>query len=171
MKAGVQCFWRKNVKQQNPVMVCGAMSSSGVGPLAFLKSTVSVQKSNPGNSTALHAALCWPAVRRCWFYFLATHWQRTQSCFTDCCVAVLDWPAKSSDLTLMENLWNAVMKQMRASNADDLKTAIKPSTSAEPQTDGLQAANIRTLSLWQTSVTEKMGWISWWNFLIKRAVE
>ncbi len=42
-----------------------AMSSAGVGPLCFLKSTVN------GNRIELHAFFCWQALWRCWFHFPA----------------------------------------------------------------------------------------------------
>ncbi len=71
--------WRKRGEAQNPrclrssvkfpqsVMVWGAMSSAGVGPLF---SEVQGQHSCiPGSFRALHASCCWPALWRCRFHF------------------------------------------------------------------------------------------------------
>ncbi len=52
----------------------------------------------------------------------------TKSCFNDYGVTVLDWPANSSDLNPIENIWGIVKRKMRdtrPNNADDLKAAIK----------------------------------------------
>ncbi len=50
-------------------MIWAAMSSAGVGPLCFLKS--SQHSDLPGNFRALHASFCWQALWRCWFHFPA----------------------------------------------------------------------------------------------------
>ncbi len=55
----------------------------------------------------------------------------TKSWFNDHGVTVLDWPANSSDLNLIENLWGIVKRKMRdtrPNNADDLKAANKKAT-------------------------------------------
>ncbi len=75
--------WRKSGEAQNPcclkssvkfpqsVMIWAAMSSAGVGPLCFRKSS---QRSHlPGNFRALLASFCWQALWRCWFHFPAGH--------------------------------------------------------------------------------------------------
>ncbi len=85
--------WRKSGEAQNPrclkssvkfrqsVMIWAAVSSAGVGPLCFLKSS---QRSHlPGTFSALHASFCWQALWRCWFHFPAglgtcPHCQRYQ---------------------------------------------------------------------------------------------
>ncbi len=102
--------WRKSGEAQNPcclkssvkfpqsVMIWAAMSSAGVGPLCFLKSTV-----NAGNFRALHASFCWQALWRCWFHFPAglgtcPHCQRYQKlvqwpwCYCAWLASKLTWP-------------------------------------------------------------------------------
>ncbi len=72
---------RISVKFPQSVMIWAAMSSAGVSPLCFLKSS---QCSHlPGNFRALHASFCWQALWRCWFHFPAglgtcPHCQRYQ---------------------------------------------------------------------------------------------
>ncbi len=73
--------WRKSGKAQNPcclkssvkfpqsVMIWAAMSSAGVGPLCFLKSTV--KAGIPGHFRALHASFCWQALWKFRFNFPA----------------------------------------------------------------------------------------------------
>ncbi len=65
--------WRKSGEAQNPcclkssvkfpqsVMIWGAVTSAGVGPLCFIKSKV--------NFGALYASICCQALWRCWFPF------------------------------------------------------------------------------------------------------
>ncbi len=48
-----------------------------------------------------------------------------KSWFNDHGVTVLDWPAHSSDLNPIENLWGIVKRDTRPNNADDLKAGIK----------------------------------------------
>ncbi len=52
----------------------------------------------------------------------------TKSWFNEHDVGVLDWPANSPNLNLIENIWGSVKRKMRnnrLNNADDLKAAIK----------------------------------------------
>ncbi len=104
--------WRKSGEAQNPcclksrvkfpqsVMIWGAMSSAGVGPLCFLKSTV---------NTAIyqeilehfHASFCWQALWRWLISFSSRTWhlptrQRYQKLVQWPGVTVLDWPANSA---------------------------------------------------------------------------
>ncbi len=105
--------WRKSGEAQNPcclkssvkfpqsVMIWAAMSSAGVWPLCFLKSS---QRSHlPGNFRALHAFFCWQALWRCWFHFPAglgtcPHCQRYQKlvqwpwCYFAWLASKLVWP-------------------------------------------------------------------------------
>ncbi len=74
--------WRKSGEEQNPcclkssvkfpqsVMIWAAMSSTAVGPLCFLKSTVNAAIYLE-MFRALHAFFCWQALWRCWFHFPA----------------------------------------------------------------------------------------------------
>ncbi len=87
-------------------MIWAAMSSAGVDPLCFLKSTVNAASTR--KFRALHASFCWQALWRCWFHFPAglgtcPHCQRYQKLVQWPCVTVLDWPANSPDLN-PENL-------------------------------------------------------------------
>ncbi len=106
--------WRKSGEAQNPcclkssvkfpqsVMIWAAMSSAGVGPLCFLKSTVNAAIYQE-IFRALHASFCWQAVWRCWFHFPAglgtcPHCQRYQKlvqwpwCYCAWLASKLTWP-------------------------------------------------------------------------------
>ncbi len=124
----------ETVHQESPRsdMILAAMSSAGVGPLCFLKSTV---------NTAIYQDILehfmLPSADKLYgdadFIFLqdlapAHTAKGTKSWFNDHGVTVLDWPANSPDLSPIENLWGIVKRKMRhtrPNNADDLKPAIK----------------------------------------------
>ncbi len=105
-------------------MIWAAMSSAGVGPLCFLKSTV-----NAAIYQKILEHMLPSADKR---YgdadFTCPHCQRYQSWFNGHGVTVLDWPANTPDLNPIDNLWAIVKREMRdtrPNNSDELKAAIK----------------------------------------------
>ncbi len=144
-------IWRKSGEAQNPcclkssvkfpqsVMIWAAMSSAGVGPLCFLKSTV---------NTAIYQEILGdfmlPSADKLYgdadFIFqqdlAPAHTAKgTKSWFNDHGVTVLDWPANSPDLNPIENLWGIVKRKMRdtrPNNADDLKVTVKETWASIP---------------------------------------
>ncbi len=98
------------------------MSSAGVGPLCFLKSTV--------NATIYQKIIehfMLPSADK--LYGDADFTAKgTKSRLYDHGVTVLDWPENSPDLNPIENKWGIVKRKMtdtRPNNADDLKASIK----------------------------------------------
>ncbi len=136
--------WRKRGEAQNPrclrssvkfpqsVMVWGAMSSAGVGPLCFLRSKV---------NTAVYQEVLehfmLPAADQLYgdadFIFQqdlapAHSAKATSTWFKDHGIPVLNWPANSPDLNPIENLWGIVKRKMqyaRPNNAEELKATIR----------------------------------------------
>ncbi len=136
--------WRKRGEAQNPrclrssvkfpqsVMVWGAISSAGVGPLCFLRSKV--------NTTVYQEVLehfMLPAADQLYgdadFIFQqdlapAHSAKATSTWFKDHGIPVLNWPANSPDLNPIENLWGIVKRKMRyarPNNAEELKATIR----------------------------------------------
>ncbi len=133
--------WRKRREAQNPrclrssvksVMVWGAMSSAGVGPLCFLRSKV---------NTAVYQEVLehfmLPAADQLYgdadFIFQqelapAHSAKATSIWYRDHSIPVLNWPANSPDLNPIENLWGIVKRKMRyarPNNAEELKATIR----------------------------------------------
>ncbi len=122
----VQC------KVSQSVMVWGAMSSAGVGPLCFLRSKV---------NTAVYQEVLehfmLPAADQLYgdadFIFQqdlapAHSAKATSTWFKDHGIPVLNWPANSPDLNPIENLWGIVKRKMRyarPNNAEELKATIR----------------------------------------------
>ncbi len=143
--------WRKSGEAQNPcclkssvkfpqsVMIWAAMSSAGVGPLCFLKSTV-----NAAIYQEILEHFMLPSADKLYgdadFIFqqdlAPVHTAKgTKSWFSDHGVTVLDWPANSPDLNLIENLWGIVKRKMRdtrPNNADELKATVKETWASIP---------------------------------------
>ncbi len=113
--------WRKSGETQNPcclkssvkfpqsVMIWAAMSSAGVGPLCFLKSTV-----NADIYQEILEHFMLPSADKLYgeadFIFqqdlAPAHTAKgTKSWFNDYSVTVLDWPANSPDLKPRESRW------------------------------------------------------------------
>ncbi len=143
--------WRKSGEAQNPcclkssvklpqsVMIWAAMSSAGVGPLCFLKSTV-----NAAIYQEILEHFMLPSADKLYgdadFIFQqdlapAHTANGTKSWFNDHGVTVLDWPANPPDLNPIENLWGIVKRKMRdtrPNNADDLKATVKETWASIP---------------------------------------
>ncbi len=143
--------WRKSGEAQNPcclkssvkfpqsVMIWAAMSSAGVGPLCFLKSTV-----NAAIYQEILEHFMLPSADKLYGYadfifqqdLAPAHTAKgSKTCFNDHGVTVLDWPANSPDLNPIENLLGIVKRKMRdtrPNNADDLKAAIKETWASIP---------------------------------------
>ncbi len=143
--------WRKSGEAQNPcclkssvkfpqsVMIWAAMSSAGVGPLCFLKSTV-----NAAIYQEMLEHFMLPSADKLYgdadFIFrhdlAPAHTAKgTKSWFSDHGVTVLDWPANSPDLNPIENLWGIVKRKMRdtrPNNTDELKATVKETWASIP---------------------------------------
>ncbi len=115
------------------------MSSAGVGPLCFLKSTV-----NAAIYQEILEHFMLPSADKLYgdadFIFqqdlAPAHTAKgTKSWFNDHGVTVLDWPANSPDLNPIENLWGIVKRKMRdtrPNNADELKATVKETWASIP---------------------------------------
>ncbi len=120
-------------------MIWAAMSSAGVGPLCFLKSTV-----NAAIYQEILEHFMLPSADKLYgdadFIFqqdlAPAHTAKgTKSWFNDHGVTVLDWPANSPDLNPIENIWGIVKRKMRdtrPNNADDLKATVKETWASIP---------------------------------------
>ncbi len=154
--------WRKSGEAQNPcclkssvkfpqsVMIWAAMSSAGVGPLCFLKSTVNAAIYQ--EMLALHASFCWQALWRCWFHFAAglgtcPHCQRYQKlvqwpwCYCAWLASKLAWPEphRESMWYCQEEDERHQIQQCRWAEGHCQRNLGFHTTSAVPQTDHLHA--------------------------------
>ncbi len=123
-------FLKSSVKFLQSVMIWGAMSSAGVGPLCFLKTNVTA----PVYQDILEHFML-PSTDQLFkdadFIFqqdlAPVHTAKsTKSWLNDHGVGVRDWPANSPDLNI-ENLWSIVKRKMRneTKNTDELKATVK----------------------------------------------
>ncbi len=120
-------------------MIWAVISSAGVGPLCFLKSTV-----NAAIYQEILEHFMLPSADHLYkdadFIFqqdlAPAHTAKgTKSWFNDHGVTLLDWPANSPDLNPIENLWDIVKRKMRdtrLNNADELKATVKETWASIP---------------------------------------
>ncbi|KAI2645945.1 Transposable element Tcb1 transposase [Labeo rohita] len=132
---------KSSVKYPQSVMVWGAMSAAGVGPLCFIKGRV-----NAASYQEILEHFMLPSAEKLYgdedFIFQhdlapAHSAKTTGKWFTDHGITVLNWPANSIDLNPIENLWDIVKRKLRdarPNTLDELKAAIEASwASITPQ--------------------------------------
>ncbi len=133
------------------VMIWAAMSSAGVGPLCFLKSTVNAAIYQE-ILEHFHASFCWQALWRCWFHFptgLGTcpHCQRYQKlvqwpwCYCAWLASKLAWPEphRESIGYYQEEDERHQTQQCRWAEGHCQRNLGFHTTSAVPQTDHIHA--------------------------------
>ncbi len=128
---------KSSVKFPQSVMIWGAMSSAGVGPLCFLKTNVPA----PVYQEILEHVML-PSADQLFkdadFIFQqdlapAHTAKSTKSWLNDHGVGVLDWPANSSDLNPIDSLLSRGKWETRdQNNADELKATVKETWASIP---------------------------------------
>ncbi len=114
------------MKFPQSVMIWAAMSSAGVGPLCFLKSTV-----NAAIYQEILEHFMLPSSNKLYgdadFIFQqdlapAHTAKATKIWFNDHGVTVLDWPANSPDPNPTDNIWGIVKRKMRDTRPNNQMT-------------------------------------------------
>ncbi len=128
---------KSSVKFPQSVMIWGAMTSAGVGPLCFLKTNVTA----PVYQEILEHFML-PSADQLFkdadliFILAPAHTvKNTKSWLNDHGVGVLDWPANSPDLNPRENILGIVKRKMRnkrPKNSDELKATVKETWASIP---------------------------------------
>ncbi len=182
--------WRKRGETQNPcclkssvkfpqsVMIWAAVSSAGVGPLCFLKSTVNTAV----YQDILEHFMLPSADQLYWdadFIFqqdlAPAHTAKgTKSWFNDHGVTVLDWPANSRDLNPKENIWWETPDPTIQMNWRTLsKQPVLHYTWAVPQTDRLHDTPHWCSNSWERRPNQVLSAQRWtyfseaWHFRLK----
>ncbi len=129
---------KSSVKFPQSVMIWGAMSSVGVGPLCFFKTNVPAPVWKFWSTSCfLSADQLFKDADLIFQQDLApAHTAKsTKSRLNVHGVGVLDWPSNSPDLKPIENLWGIVKRKMRnkrPKNADELKATVKETWASIP---------------------------------------
>ncbi len=129
---------KSSVKFPQSVMIWGAMSSAGVGPLCFLKTNVTA----PVYQEILEHFML-PSADQLFKdadFISSRIWHlptlpKAPKVGLNYQVGVLDWPANSPDLNPIEKLWGIVkrtMRNKRPTNADELKATVKETWASIP---------------------------------------